>query len=265
MKRALFSLVLLLCFGTLVSAEGGTPVFASEVLSDICSVGSLVIVNKKPGTPEYLPQESSFTNFFELQKPASVTVSFESLYFIPIENLENELSFKESLSSLIWKTILDVESLVGIEYYSETKKAMRILYTESRIIDESLEIKSSPENYLFAKHQAGQVIQKDSSFGKNTYKYEWIMTGELWAFSSVNETKLRYGMVTAAEKGGLTNIAGIFPLDDGLLLYVFTAIDTPAALPGFMTKRIQLSLSNRTQAMKNWLADSLEMVIAKKN
>ena len=257
MKR-LF-LILTLSVSTIFPLVANDRVFLFEdhVLKELNTHKRVVLVNKTPGEAEMLPQLASFHAFMNERNLDDCSLSFESIYVLDVPEVMKKNESKVAVISILLSASLDIDSLAGLEYYSESSKKMKLLYVDSQFLEKK------PGNWVKSDVEASfsasaLVLQEDTSFGKNTYRYEWLADADMCAFSSINETPLSYGIVKAAPKEGLLNVVTIIPADDTVYLYAYTAIKTSAFLPAFMIERVKKSLVNRIDALKIWFEDQLE-------
>lgn len=231
--------------------------FEDHVLTELKTHKRIVLVNKTPGKAEMLPQLPIFHTFLNERNIDECSLSFECIYLLDIPKMLQKTEDIDAVISVLLSASLDIESLTGLEYYSESSKRMKLLYLDSQFLEKKPGnwVKSEAEPAFSA---SALVLQEDTSFGKNTYRYEWLANEDMCAFSSINETPLSYGIVKAAPKEGLLNVVVIIPVDDTVYLYAYTAIKTNAFLPSFMVERVKKSLVNRIDALKIWFEKQLE-------
>lgn len=256
MKRYLTLITLFISALVTLVAEDRVFLFDESIRQSLKTNKRIVFVNERPGEPELLPQLPSFSRFLKSRQLNESSLSFESVYILDIKIPDNKEEKSEDFKKRILAATIDLESLIGLEYYSESSKKMKPLYTDTWFLtgkEKSFDLSTWPERFS----ASALVMQEDTSFGKNKYRYEWFADSTMCAFSSINETSLSYGIVKAAPIGGLLNVLAIFPMDDSLVLYAYTAIRTSAFLPGFMVNRIKKSLVNRIDALKIWFEERM--------
>jgi hypothetical protein len=234
-----------------LAADDRVFLFEESLLSDLKSKERLVFVNKTAGEPENLPNAPFFQAFLKQKVPKKCKLSFESVYLLDSQAAKQDNEGDEDFHSRLIAASMDLESLEGLEYYSESNKKMKPLYKKSSFLDAKPSVPkflNTHETYTVS----ARVKQEDTSFGDNIYRYDWLITKDLLVFSSRNETALSYGLLRAAPEEGFVNITGIFHVEGRLILYSLTAIETASFLPGFMVDRVKISLVNRMDALKTW-------------
>ncbi len=251
MKRAFIKLGVFFLLPSFLFAEGKV-LNNSEIENKLFREHSYYVRSIEAGKAIFLPRASgaeAFFNAFSLIKP---DLSFEMAYLLEAPAL-NDGDFSEDF---LWKALRDLPSLVGIEYYSETKKKYRPLYLQANFLDRKTYTASLIDSSFWRAEEA-LVLQEDSSFGVQNYTYIWAEGEDYVACTLINETKLSYGIISAIPPKGLRTTFYALPYKNKILLYIFTEINTQARLPKFLEKRILSSLVNRAEVLKVWLALSL--------
>lgn len=162
----------------------------------------------------------------------------------------------QSLNLLLQKLALianSVHKLEGLQYWSASRKTMRLLYEESWRIDSpqkktrlsdpaSLSELGPGPTWTFYMHQ------KDLTFGSNTSLATVGVTADSMYMTIVNANSLKLYFVPVVASGALETGIYVLPCREGLLLYGVSfvqAIDVAA-------NRVFESAKNRAFAVFNW-------------
>lgn len=176
------------------------------------------------------------------------TIVVESLNFWPKPAKPARLG--ENLT--VYNILRSVGSMQGIEYYSASRKTMRLFYEYSSLIrgpDDQTAVADSwqtsvPGNEtLFAR-------QKDLSFGDNIYRIELKQVPDGFLHSISNLTSLTYNLIPVARPGNMLTQVLVLQTQEGILFYVVSGSNT-LLLPGLKGK-LETSFSNRATAIFNW-------------
>ena len=152
----------------------------------------------------------------------------------------------------IYNQLLAISSLAGIQYYSDSRSAMRTFFETSRVIDNP-DTKNPLPDPVYPVPPAALMLyarQKDLTFGDNIYQYNYTVTPSCIYFVQENITPLSYGLVRVIGRNNLKTILTVFDCGDSLLIYG-VSMAKAVSVPG-MGDRIGNSFSNRADAMLSW-------------
>ena len=154
----------------------------------------------------------------------------------------------------IYNVLRAVGSLQGIEYWSASRKTMRLFYEESwrvvspedrtRVPDERVGAAPSAETFT--------VWQKDLSFGGNLNRLEFRTAADGVLLESVNLTRMYYKFVPVAAPGTLKVRVLVLNTDEGLLFWAVSSARA-AVVPGVRGK-LEDSFGNRAEAVFRWFS-----------
>ena len=152
----------------------------------------------------------------------------------------------------ITKNVRALSTLAGVEYYSNTRKKMRILYEESYAVNNPEERKriEDPVN----EEPNGQVIyseQKDSTFGKFLYKYTYFQRDNELLIRITNVDNLTFAGIKIIKPENMMTSILLYDLGDYYLTYTLIKVDviSVSIIENKMTKSFQA----RAEAMFSWL------------
>jgi hypothetical protein len=213
-------------------------------------------VAQKASKPELLPNNPTIRKWTdEVVRVLEPSILTESLN---IYQKNNAARWTEEEKLALLNETLDLESLAGLEYYSESRKAMRIFYETSQVInDPSTKSARKPPRYktlpttvtLYAR-------QKDLTFGDNVYQYDYYVYENALIFIQQNLTALSVSIVPAVGKNNLRSVVAVLNTEDCLLVYAASFAKT-VSIPG-MKERIGKSFSSRANAVLGWFVQQAD-------
>lgn len=169
----------------------------------------------------------------------------ESLFLVE-KNKDSENDM-EKVSQIIRR----LSTLQGVQYYSNTKKKMRVLYEKSYVV------KSSADRTRIADPVAGSAnnkvlvaVQKDSTFGEYAYQYSYRQLENEVSFTSKNLDKISYLFVNLMDPGDMHVSFVVIDCGDCYVLYASIKADF-AGVPG-MESTLNKSFSARSKALYDW-------------
>lgn len=155
------------------------------------------------------------------------------------------------------KILRSVSSLKGVEYYSPSRKKMRLLYKDSYAVRRE---KGENGKWIHTKIQdpvnediAGLsvfVLQEDLTFGKNIYKFNYFKDEYVVGLSVYNVEPLYYSIFKVIDEKEVNSILLVYDLKDYLLFYATTKAHFKKIIG--MERKIKNSFMARLDAMYNW-------------
>lgn len=158
----------------------------------------------------------------------------------------------------VYNVLRAIGSLEGIEYYSASRKRMRLLYEYSSLVvgpddlrplaDKRLEQIPSHSESLFAR-------QEDTTFGDN--RYSIVVTGskEYVTQVSTNLDTIRLGILPVAAPGNIRLRMLVLSTDDAILFYAASSARA-MIVPGIKAT-LETSFKNRVAAVYLWFSKQL--------
>ncbi|MCK5673345.1 MAG: hypothetical protein KAH95_08205 [Spirochaetales bacterium] len=205
--------------------------------------------------PSYIFPTDYKSDLLEKISKLDVTIGVESLFLLKY----SDLIIKDNTSMLsVYNTLLSVKTMKGIEYYSQSRKKMRTLYTESFAVKDmdSTDPIDDPVYKTIPAILNRYLLQTDKTFGKNLYKAVYKYDGSTIWINIVNETKMKYSFIPMVNKGNMSVSLFVTAIDDGLLFYGVSTAETSTFLG--LAKSKKESFYNRIKAMFTWFEDQLE-------
>jgi hypothetical protein len=181
----------------------------------------------------------------------------EKLYLFP-KPPSRARSWTSDERAALYNRMLAVSTLAGLEYYSESRKEMRVFYETSTVVS-AHDGKQSVADPAYAVPPSELTLyarQKDLSFGDNIYRYDYFAYSDALVFVQQNITALSYGIIPAVGKNNLRSLVAVVDANEYLLVYV-ASLAKAASVPG-MNDRIGHSFSNRADAVLKWFSGQAE-------
>ncbi|PKL09305.1 MAG: hypothetical protein CVV51_04535 [Spirochaetae bacterium HGW-Spirochaetae-7] len=158
----------------------------------------------------------------------------------------------------VYNVLRAIGSLQGLEYWSASRGAMRLLYEYSSLVagpDDRTPVRDTHLPSLPADAETLFARQKDLSFGDNIYRVSLSTGPGYTAWNSTNLTGMRYGIVPVASPGVVNVRLLVIDTDEGLIFYTVSSAKA-AVLPGVRAK-LESSFGNRAEAVYTWFSREL--------
>jgi len=222
--------------------------------------GRIIETHIKDTTPTLIPNNSNIRqNVTEVMNTLKPNILVEALYLYikPAQAKTDSALWDEKQKNIVFTQMTAISTLTGIQYYSSSRKAMRVFYEYSSIIDGPTTKKSVPDPVF--NQTPGTLTfftrQKDLTFGDNIYRYYNTSTQDVLFSSVENITTLNFGIIPVISKGNLHLVMSAIDCGDSILIYA-VSIAKVAAVSG-LSDKISNSFSNRAQALLDWFSDRL--------
>lgn len=156
----------------------------------------------------------------------------------------------------VYNVLRAVGTLQGIEYWSASRRTMRLFYEESWRVVSSEDRTRVPDQRLTSlpPSETFTVWQKDLSFGGNLYRLDYRTSPDGVLLESVNLTRMYYKFVPVAAPGALKVRVLALNTDEGILFWAVSSARA-AVVPGVRGK-LEDSFGNRAEAVFRWFASS---------
>ncbi len=182
-------------------------------------------------------------------KAMNPTIGVEILKLMPMPGIAKT----DSASMLrIYNSLRALGTLKGIEYYSASRKRMRIFYEDAYIIDNRTDKKRIADAKASAVEAKSNLLCffKDSSFGEYVCSIDYSADAASIFMDMQNLTEIWYLFVKIIEPKNMKSRIVVIPVEDGILFYGLSAVrgDDPFGI----AKSKSDSLYNRLIALYNW-------------
>jgi hypothetical protein len=224
-----------------------------SVLSDIGAKGKATRIGDGSAlaiAPAH-PAVESIRAAIAAEKPSVVV---ETAFVLARKRPSDEAARKAELAS-IYGALRSFSTLKGIEYYSVSRKAIRVLYEEShRIASEAdrapLPDLAPPAPDALPTTETELVLQKDTTFGTNLYRYSLASFDDAVLLEATNLTRFSYALVPMVAPGALHSRLLVVAAEDAIVFYAESA----ASAPGLVRARLGESFANRAEALFKWFS-----------
>jgi hypothetical protein len=252
-KAALSAIVLFIATASALAAEGADAVdiVGAEAYAEIQAKGKAVRTDSG-STPSLLPLHAAADGFRKAIAAEKPSVIVETVFAIPRARPADQAGRKAELAA-VYGLMRSFSTLEGIEYYSASHKAMRVLYAASYRIDDAqkrtrLPDQPAPGPDSIPGSETILAFQKDLSLGSNVYSYSFASYPDAVSVDATNLTRMSYGPIPMVSPGGFKTRLLVVAANDAIVFY---AVITAGA-PGIVKARLGESLANRAEALFVW-------------
>lgn len=218
-----------------------------EALNSLLEGEGLTLYHNQVGELELIPKSVYTQKVVGVISALEANMSVEGLFFIPQENPGEEEMLK------VLNTLCSVSTLEGTEYYSQSRKKMRLLFEESWALDnfEERNVLADPrfENLPFIVEM--NIFQKDLTFGSNDSTMQILSDPKGIFLEQENITSMKLnGLIKVVDPGDFRTVLLVIPCRNGWLYYGVMAAKTVDMK--VIIDRGNESLFNRMNALFNW-------------
>jgi hypothetical protein len=157
----------------------------------------------------------------------------------------------------VYNVLRSISSLKGIEYYSASRKRMRIFYEDAYVVNNPTDKLKIPDPKVAEIPDQSSLFGflKDSSFGEYVCSIDYLRSGDTIALRMENLTQMWYFVLPAIDPHGMLSYILIIPGDSEILFYGVSSINSDKNM--FIAEQKSDSLYNRLKALYNWLEKSI--------
>ncbi|MDR0524896.1 MAG: hypothetical protein LBG90_03395 [Spirochaetaceae bacterium] len=235
----------------------------TEHRTALLSQGTVMEAQFKAPEPRLVPRYVFVENLTDsLMQTVDPTLFVETLHLYKKSSGAGLSGWTSAERRGLFNNALALSSLTGIQYYSNSRKAMRTFYEISTVIDGPATKRPLPDPVYGQPPQEVSLYarQKDLTFGDNIYRYTYYAQSDGFVFVQENYTALVYGIVPAVGKGNLRSIVAVIDAEDYLLIYA-ASMAKAVSLPG-MNQQIGKSFSSRVDALLQWFTRQADKAFA---
>jgi len=226
------------------------PNLNEQQLSELNNNGEITRYFFDGETPSFLFDTAFSSQILSDINNLNINIGVESLYFLKTD---------KSLALLdLYNILLSISTMKGIDYYSQTRKKYRTLYTNSHVITDKTDTKQVPDPRISTLEDMKQIYieQTDTTFGKNIYKTTYRTDGKLIWLEMTNETPMKYSFIRMVDKENIAINLLIKKTDTGIIFYGITSAKTFSFLG--IEKKNKESFYNRMKALYSWFVSKIE-------
>ena len=223
----------------------------------------------KNPNPRLLPRHGELQHFVRetlRSLEPNILVETLSLYQRPQSSRQttDTTDWSRDEQTGLFNQLLALSTLTGIQYYSESRKTMRVFYESSTVIDDPAAKKPLPDPSFTVCPDSLTLYarQKDLTFGDNIYRFEYHSGADIIFFSQENISSMSAGIIPAIGRNKFRTVMAVIDTGDTFLIYA-AAMAKTASVPG-MGDRIGASFTNRVKAILKWFVGRADGVFGNK-
>jgi hypothetical protein len=239
-------------------------IVGSEQAAALRAANDLITdVQIKTPSPRFLPRHGELRRFFnETIENLDPNLLVESLFLYPKTSVPqgSTAEWSKAEQTDLFNRLAAISTLTGIQYYSASRKTMRVFYESSQVINNPEEKKPLPDP-VYTELPNTLVLyarQADLTFGDNIYRFMYHADRDSVFFIQENITSMTAGIIPAIGKNKFRSLLAVIDAGDSLLIYAAGMAKT-APVPG-MGDRIGASFANRAKAVLKWFVGKADEV-----
>lgn len=233
-----------------------TPVFAQTAIStlgfsdalieQLINDGSTTSTGRRPNEITLMPTTAALSEALQARinaiNPRSV---IETLHLVP--------NLRGASALALYRAMLNISSLEGLEFFSRSENAVIQLIYEAFFVDsfESRERITLPQAASVAPRFEATLMLNDETFGHTYYQVTIDTAANEMMLITQNLERLRQSVATLAQPNEMIMTIYLIQTNQGLLVYQLIA--TAANIPGIVRNRAHTSLLNRQAAYQTWV------------
>jgi len=246
-----------------LTAEAIAPI--ADKLNDsqkqsLLSQGLLTVYYSGGAQTSLCPNAAAATEMTGPLAAVKPSIGIETLVVYP---LPANLAARPDRDLVLYNIMHRFRSMEGIQYWSASRKAMRIFFTSSKLVKAPGDRSPQPDPVYAASETRHALFleQEDSSFGKNLYDLDVQSLGKGSVLLNMsNRDQFWYGIVPVLAPRALSMYLFAQPSADGKYLYFYGNAGINAAKAFGVEEKAKTSFANRIVALFNWYAQELEGV-----
>ncbi|MGM0432666.1 MAG: DUF6675 family protein [Spirochaetota bacterium] len=211
----------------------------------------------------YVPEETIMERTIAQTTIDENTLFTECLTLIPYPDYFSNLSHDEQQLH-VFNTLRSVSTQEGITYISYRKgNKPALLIEDSHVTDRIGGRKELEDPVVDTLPRQDRLIiyQRDTSFRKNYYEYQYRTSGEEIFQQVTNKTDMRvWGLIPAVRKDAMDINTSVLFTDEGMLAYSLAVAPNQKSVIKILTIRVHLpsAFQRRMVAVQEWFVDQLQ-------
>jgi hypothetical protein len=262
--RALAAIALAAACSAAIAEDASLPTAAAILgpgaYAEAAVSGRAVRLGK--GAPALLPEHPAAAPMREAITAENPPILVEAAFILPRRAPDGPAARAAELAS-IYGIMRSIGTLEGIEYYSASRKKMRVFYAESYLIDDPkakarLPDPAPPSPGALPRLESLYAFQRDLSFGSNVYRYDFESAPGAVRVTATNLTRMSYALIPVMAPEALKTRLLVIQAEDAIVFYAASGADAPGLFKG----KLEDSFSNRAEALFKWFAARAEGLVA---
>jgi hypothetical protein len=267
MKRVIFALALARAACFPLAADSLEELAGPERAAELLAGETIAEVQLKDPRPVLIPRHTGLRRLVDgIQAELEPGLFVESLYrYEKPAGVDGSgpRRWTDNERTRLYNEATALSTLTGIQYYSASRKTMRVFYEYSRVIDGPDTKRALPDPVFSAVPGELRLYarQRDLTFGDNIYQYDYLAFDDALIFVQRNLTAMNAGIIPAVGKDKLRSVVAVIDAGDSLLIYA-ASMAKAVSLPG-LGERIGNSFTNRAEAVLKWFAGRADRAFEK--
>lgn len=255
--------MLLFSFNALANVEVKSSlekILSDEIANELLKNGK---IEKSSYIKEYTPHlfldselGREVPNYWKLSgKTQEPVFYFEGLYLTKKTPSTNPGKNIQEVS----KNVRSISTLEGVEYYSNSRKKMRILYEESFAVNNPNErMRISDPIEKNADNQVIYALQRDSTFGRFLYKYSYKQKKNEMLINITNIDNLTLAGIKIIKPENMVSSIIVYDLGDYFVTYTLIEVDVISV--SVIENKMKKSFAARAEALFAWLSSVFDKI-----
>ncbi|MBN2443293.1 MAG: hypothetical protein JXJ04_18170 [Spirochaetales bacterium] len=207
-------------------------------------------VIRKDELPVLMPNIKSKIRILEEIKEIDPTIGVEIIFHYTKTNNLSDDTHKNFVT--VYNILQSISTLKGIEYYSASRKRMRVFYKDAYVIEsvDNKQRKDDPVYETIPEQSELFSYFKDSSFGNYVGHIEYFYDKNTFLMEIENSTQIWYTFIPMVDPGNLKSYIIVIPIGNEIFFYGYSCLRT-INIFNMAETRID-SFYNRIKALYNW-------------
>jgi hypothetical protein len=257
MKKKAVAIIMLILSGYFLYADGlknFEDVLSAQILQNLSQYGELKNTFDDKVHLRYFPDVKLREVIKKQIKQLKPIFGIEVLLTYKMK--EKDFSAEKQRLAL-YNILRSISTLKGIQYYSQSRGRMRIMFHDAYIVDSPDTKKKLPDRLvdIIPAYSTLYIYQDDSSFGQNIFETVYYAEDGYFLMKMENLTKIWYGIIPLIDPHHLNYIIFIYPKGDTILFYSVVCVNA-FNLFGIAESRTA-SFYNRIKALYTWFLSQL--------
>lgn len=230
------------------------PGLGPKDMTDLVSGAMVTAWPSKAADVRLLPRGAAGSRLAQLAEWDGATVLVESAF------LYRGFRLGPTAMLDLVNSLLDIETLSGVTYYSERKNGIAVLFDEVYRVDvpgSTVRIRPSPLSSLPPVLDS-TIHLKDSNFGRSWYALSLEQLPDGMVLSLQNHRPLSFMMVQAFPAAAVRMRVAVVPVDEGIYIAALCAADPSKVVSSFVD--MYSAMEKRLTAVQGWVVSRLKGV-----
>ena len=227
------------------------PLLDGAAIDHLYTNGEFSHFLSKSNLPLLVPDREKLTQISNDLLGIGLTVGVEVIRIIPG-------GFREYSTSQLADKLLELSTLEGLMYYSESRERMHLLFEQSYVTDDANSRQRFADPTVGSTPATGKVtvFQEDTTFGKNLNSVTYEITDDTIHMVTENMSTFSWGPIPIIRTGRLHLHVFVLRMDDYIVYY--GNFGAKALRVSLFEDRIHNSFYYRLLALYGWFEGKLD-------